>query len=95
MTRAAAERGAWIEARLREALAPEYLVVVDESDRHRGHAGHRPEGGTHFRVTLVSPRFEGCSRVERHRLVYGALGAVVGGEIHALALELFAPSERR
>jgi BolA protein len=46
-------------------------------------------------VTLVSPRFEGCSRVERHRLVYGALGAVVGGEIHALALELFAPSERR
>jgi BolA protein len=89
------ERAAWIEARLREALAPERLVVVDESDRHRGHAGHRPEGGTHFRVTLVSPRFEGRSRVERHRLVYEALGAVVGDEIHALALELFAPSERR
>jgi BolA protein len=95
MTRAASERGAWIEARLREALAPEQLVVVDESERHRGHAGHRPEGGTHFRVTLVSPRFEGRSRVDRHRLVYEALGRVVGDEVHALALELFAPSERR
>ncbi len=87
------ERGAWIEARLREALTPEHLAVVDESEQHRGHAGHRPGGGTHFRVTVVSRSFDGRSRVERHRLVYDALGPVVGNDVHALALELHAPSE--
>ncbi len=90
---AAAERGGWIEARLRAALAPEHVAVVDQSEQHRGHAGYREGGGTHFRVTLVSPLFEGRSRVERHRLVYDALGGIVGDEVHALALELYAPAE--
>ncbi|HTO70345.1 MAG TPA: BolA family transcriptional regulator [Myxococcota bacterium] len=86
------DRRARIETRLREAFAPLALDVLDESHRHRGHAG-AAGGAGHFRVRLVSERFRGVARVERHRLVYDALAAEIGPEIHALALELRSPDE--
>ncbi|MFQ5698536.1 MAG: BolA family protein [Myxococcota bacterium] len=79
---------------LRAALEPEHLEVVDESERHRGHPG-AASGGGHFRVTLVARRFAGCSRLERHRLCYEALGSEMGREVHALALRTFTPEEWR
>lgn len=82
-----------IVARLTEALEPIALDVVDESDRHAGHAGARAGGGTHYRVRIVSARFERRSRVERHRLVYDLLTAEFADGLHALALVAKAPGE--
>ncbi len=86
------DRRSHIEARLRAELAPAHVDVADESHLHVGHAG-AASGGGHFRATIVSERFEGLSRVARQRLVYGALAAEMRGEIHALALRTFTPSE--
>jgi len=74
-----------IEARLRERLAATDVQVVDESHEHRGHAG-AAGGAGHFRVTVVSPRFAGLSLVQAQRLVYEAVGEMMDGEIHALAI---------
>ena len=79
--------------KLREAFLPESLDVVDESHLHEGHAGHRPGGETHFRVYIVSPAFEGKSRVERHRMVNATLAAELKGPVHALAIKAQAPGE--
>ena len=81
-----------IIARLTEVFRPESLDVVDESHLHKGHAGHRPEGETHFRVRLVSPAFQGQSRVTVHRAVYAALEAEIAGGVHALAIDARAPA---
>jgi len=81
-----------IEARLREAFAPLALEVVDDSHRHRGHAG-AASGGGHFRVRLVSERFRGVARIGRHRLVYDALGEAMRSDIHALELDAKTPEE--
>ena len=70
-------------------LQPTRLEVIDESEQHRGHAGWRDGGQTHFRIRMASPRFQGLDRVDRHRLVNRTLGDVVP-RIHALALELSA-----
>ena len=80
-----------IEARLREAFAPLALEVVDDSARHRNHAGNT--GGGHFRVVLVSERFRGVPRVERHRMVYESLADALRAEIHALELDARTPEE--
>ncbi|MFD1709222.1 BolA family transcriptional regulator [Ottowia sp. GY511] len=74
---------------LRSALAPTELEVLDESWQHAGHAGANGTGfGTHFRVRIASPRFEGQSRVVRHRLVYEALQDFIDRDgVHALAIE--------
>jgi BolA protein len=82
-----------IEKRIRDALAPEDLVVKDESAKHAGHKGARPEGETHFKVIAVCSRFEGLSRLDRHRLIYAALREEQETGLHALALDLAAPSE--
>ena len=79
--------------KLREAFLPESLDVTDESHLHEGHAGHRPGGGTHFRVYIVSPAFEGKSRVERHRMVHAIRAADLNGTVHALAIKAQAPGE--
>ena len=79
--------------KLREAFLPESLDVTDESHLHEGHAGHRPGGETHFRVYIVSPAFEGKSRIERHRMVNTALEAELRGSVHALAIKAQAPGE--
>ena len=82
-----------IEEKLERLFAPESLRVVDESHLHAGHAGHRPEGETHFRVYMVAAAFAGKSRVERHRLVNQALAEELAGPVHALALHPTAPGE--
>lgn len=81
-----------IEAALRQAFQPQHLEVVDDSASHAGHAGAR-SGGGHFVVTVVSERFRGLGRLERHRAVYDALGEAMHTEIHALALKALAPDE--
>lgn len=82
-----------IEAKLTAALAPAALLVVDESHLHAGHAGSRPGGETHFRVTVVADAFAGRSRVERHRLVNAALARELAESVHALAIHAKAPGE--
>ena len=79
--------------KLREAFSPESLEVHDESHLHEGHAGHRPGGETHFRVYIVSPAFEGKSRIERHRMINSVLAAELAGSVHALAIKALAPGE--
>ena len=76
---------------LTEAFAPVALEVVDESDRHKGHPGARPAGGTHFRVKITADAFRGKGRVEAHRLVYAALAGEIAEGLHALAIEAKAP----
>ncbi|KWT97741.1 MULTISPECIES: BolA family protein [unclassified Variovorax] len=77
-----------LEARLRATLQPTVLEVIDESAAHAGHAGANAEGyGTHFRVRIASPLFEGKPRVARHRLVYDALQLFIAQGLHAIAIE--------
>ncbi len=80
-------------ALLKEALTPISLEVEDQSHLHKGHAGWREGGGTHFEVRIVSAAFEGVSRVGRHRLVNQALKDDLAGPVHALAIKAKAPSE--
>ena len=82
-----------IAERLKAALDPAELDVIDESHMHAGHAGARPGGETHYRVVVVSAAFAGKSRVQRHRLVYEALSRELAEGVHALALETRAPGE--
>ena len=77
-----------IRSRLQAAFAPARLEVVDESEAHRGHAGYREGGQSHFRVTIRAQAFAAMGRVARHRAVHAALGPDLVGRIHALALEV-------
>ncbi len=77
-----------IRRKLEQTFAPRLLKVVDESEKHRGHAGYQEGGQSHFHVTIGSERFEGMSRLQRHRAVHDALGAELIGRIHALALKI-------
>jgi BolA protein len=82
-----------IEEKLTKAFSPERIAVTDESHKHKGHAGWRPEGETHFRVSIVAIAFAGKSRLDRHRMINHALSAELAGGIHALAIEASAPGE--
>ena len=73
-------------------LEPDLLEIYDESAEHAGHAGARGGGG-HYQVLIVSRRFEGQSRVSRHRMVYEALGAMLQQQIHAVAITALTPEE--
>jgi BolA protein len=75
------------------ALSPARLEIQDESAQHAGHAGSRPEGGTHWQVRIVSEAFRGKTPVARHRMVYEALGDLMDRDIHALRIEAFAPEQ--
>lgn len=83
-----------IRARL-AALEPQALELTDESERHRGHAGWRDGGGTHWRLAIVSPRFAGQPTLARHRMVYQALGELMQNPIHALAITARSPEEAK
>lgn len=82
-----------IDQRLRAALAPTRLAVINDSDKHRGHAGHDGSGESHFTVEIESPAFAGKSRLERQRAVNAALGDLLRERIHALAIRAQAPGE--
>ncbi|RYE09263.1 MAG: BolA family transcriptional regulator [Hyphomicrobiales bacterium] len=79
-----------IVAKLSAEFAPSHLEVIDESSRHQGHAGSRPEGETHFRVRIASARLTG-TRVSQHRSIMKALDAEIKGGVHALAIEVLSP----
>ena len=82
-----------IERKLRTALQPLRLEIEDESHKHAGHAGARESGGGHFNVTIVSASFSGLGLLQRHRLVYDALGDTMRREIHALSIRALSPEE--
>ena len=82
-----------IRAKLTERFAPTRLVIIDESRRHAGHAGARPDGETHFAVTIVASAFAGINRVARQRLVYETLADELATRVHALSLTTLAPDQ--
>jgi BolA family transcriptional regulator, general stress-responsive regulator len=82
-----------IREKLSARFAPTRLEIIDESHRHAGHAGARPEGETHFALTIVSAAFSGESRVSRQRLVYQTLAEELATQIHALSLTTLTPDE--
>jgi BolA protein len=84
---------ATIESKLSEAFRPQVLEVVDESEAHRGHAGWREGGETHFRLYMVATAMSGKSRVERQRAVNRCLSDELATSVHALAMDLSAPED--
>jgi BolA protein len=82
-----------IRRKLTERFQPLRLDILDESHKHKGHAGARPEGETHFRVEIVSAAFASLSRVARQRMVYQALADELRSDVHALSLATLAPEE--
>jgi BolA protein len=87
------KRVALIRERLEAEFAPSALEVIDDSHRHAGHAGAK-DGRGHFRVTIVAERFAGAKTIERHRMVYAAMGDLMQTDIHALSVTAIAPSEQ-
>lgn len=79
-----------IRSALEAVFAPRALEVINESDRHIGHAGHDGTGESHFRVRIADAAFGPMSRVARHRAVHDALGKDLVAQIHALAIEVSA-----
>ncbi|NJA07295.1 MULTISPECIES: BolA family protein [unclassified Methylomonas] len=80
-----------IRQKLEAAFQPDLIEIIDQSAAHAGHAGN--QGGGHFYVTLVSTAFDGKSLVQRHQLVYQALGDMMKDEIHALGINALTPTE--
>lgn len=82
-----------LELKLKAAFSPLFLEVKDDSDRHAGHAGARLGGKSHFRIKIVSARFSGLTRLERHQKVYACLEAELKAGIHALSLKTLSPED--
>lgn len=84
-----------MQARLKEKLLPVYLNIHDDSSKHAGHAGARPEGETHFRIDVISEKFTGLSRIARHRMVNDLLGDLFKQGLHALEIHAKSPHEKQ
>ncbi len=82
-----------MRAKLSQALSPDRLLITDDSHRHVGHAGHHPDGETHFTVEIVAAAFSGKSRLQRQRMVYEVLAAELAGRVHALTLTTLTPEQ--
>lgn len=82
-----------IRSRLETAFEPEHLELVDESHRHRGHAG-AADGKGHFRVSIVSKRFRYTPPIQRQRMIFDALGELMKTDIHALSISAQPPAAR-
>ncbi len=80
-----------IKQKLTEALQPELIEIIDDSAAHAGHAGAK-QGG-HFNVTIIAEAFNGKTLVQRHQLIYQALGDLMKTDIHALGINALTPSE--
>ncbi len=74
-------------------LEPVRLELLDESAKHQGHAGWKPGGNTHWRLTIVAEAFRGKPTLARHRMIYQALGKLMDDPIHALTIAARAPDE--
>ena len=82
-----------MKERLEAAFAPTRLDIIDDSDKHQGHAGHREGGESHFTVVIESAAFSGLGRVERQRRINRALAEELAGPVHALSIRATAPGE--
>ena len=82
-----------LRARLELAFAGARIEITDESEMHRGHAGWREGGGTHFRLRIVAAEFAGLGRIARQRRVHDALAEELAGTLHALSVRALAPDE--
>lgn len=82
-----------IRDKLTAAFSPSRLEIVDDSERHHGHAGSRPGGESHFNVLIEAQAFEGLPKVARQRMVYRALADELAGPVHALSVKALAPGE--
>jgi BolA family transcriptional regulator, general stress-responsive regulator len=85
------QRVSMIRERLTQAFAPQRLNIIDESHKHAGHA--QAGGAGHFVVEIVADAFAGKNLIQRHRLVYDALGDAMNTEIHALSIKASSPAE--
>ena len=81
-----------IKQLLNDALKPTLLEIIDNSAAHAGHAGAK-SGGGHYHVTIVAEAFEGKSLVQRHQLIYKAIGDMMKQQIHAFGINALSPSE--
>jgi BolA protein len=81
-----------IKQLLNETLKPDLLEIIDNSAAHAGHAGAK-SGGGHYHVTIIAEAFEGKTLVQRHQLIYKALGDMMKQQIHALGINALSPSE--
>jgi BolA family transcriptional regulator, general stress-responsive regulator len=86
------QRVAQIRTKLNDAFAPQRLDIVDDSHKHAGHEGARGGGG-HFNVMIVADAFTGQTSVQRHRMIYTALGEELKQAIHALSIKAYTPTE--
>jgi len=82
-----------IKTRLNESLKPSDLTIIDDSHLHSEHAGAKESAGGHFNIKVVSPQFQDKSAIERHRMIYVALGDTMGTEIHAVSINAQTPEE--
>lgn len=80
-----------IRQKLKEAIKPDLIEIIDQSAAHAGHAGNK--GGGHYYVTIIAESFEGKSLVQRHQLIYQALDDLMKHDIHALGINALTPSE--
>jgi len=83
-----------LEKKLTSKFSPEFLDIIDESHKHAGHSGVSKSENTHFKIIIVSSFFMKLSRMERHRIVYDAIGKEMTF-IHAVSLAIFTPEERK
>lgn len=84
-----------IKRKITESLAPEHLELINESHKHKGHAGDNGTGESHFKLIVVSSKFEGYDRIQRHRMVFTVLNEELNGKIHALSIAAYTPAEYR
>ncbi len=82
-----------IRASLETGLSPAAIEIHDDSAAHAGHAGSAQHGGGHYSVVIVSPLFAGKTQVQRHQMVYRALGSLMQTDIHALIIKAHTPDE--
>ena len=78
---------------LTEALQAQEVKTIDDSEKHKGHAGYKPGGGTHLRIGIVSTAFEGKSRLQCHQMVMNLLQDELKSGLHAVQLILKTPGE--
>ena len=82
-----------IREKLTAGLEPAQLDVINESELHAGHYSSPGTGESHFRVIIVSEKFKGVSRIQRHRMINELLADELAGKVHALAVHAYAPGE--
>ena len=80
--------------RLNSALSPTSIELIDDSEQHRGHGGYNPAGESHFTLRIESAAFAGKNRVQRQRMIYGALGDLMESRVHALSIRATDPGEQ-